>query len=394
MKEAVRNATERSAVLAGALLLCMLLAPGCTDDAPVQPSAPDRWVYYSMEIGGAPGLYRTSLVSGKTEQVSAERVVHISSVATNGVVLFEVADRVEGRYWGRCTTGSVIPVPFPVHSDATLEYAYAAAPHIALSGTGHRAAYPVYLRPVGSTDSTRWELRLAVFDCAAWQMATVDVNTFVLSLYAHWFVPPTNAFASGDYLCIDTEGRRAWMLASAVNMQMGSAVSLPTVLVEWSADSLRAVTDYARAPQLLGWLAAGDALCLSDSTGCSLLPLPNGPAGVPTTAVPRTPYQFPSNAREYVRFGAEAVEIMQLPEHMLILRVLRYADANAQFPKVTGAPADGRMLSIAPDGAWLVCALQETDGTGLYAVRRDGTDLRRLNGGRLLAPPVVSAELR
>jgi Tol biopolymer transport system component len=54
--------------------------------------------------------------------------------------------------------------------------------------------------------------------------------------------------------------------------------------------------------------------------------------------------------------------------------------------------AGGHSPAISPDGQW-VAMLWESDNDShvLFAVRRDGEDLRRISKGRILAPLSVSS---
>jgi hypothetical protein len=370
------------------LILVGMLA-ACSDEPAGVPM--DRYVYYS-ESGK--GLFRYSIDRAVIEQVTEDKVVWITQVAENGIVLYAAQTNAITRFWGVCDDGSIIPVPMPVAESASEEYVLSNTP-IALSYKGHHAAWVMHRRTLASTDSTTWTTELCVFDCAVWKMKKADVGAHVRTLLSGTgfsadivTVHSVHLTDYGDAVVlvvhiIDTKGGAGHEVRTVVLAFDGVGFQLLDSLDPENGGKLTQVafdtrtgTFYAYPP----WKSPYAVDCRTRDVRDLIIP-----------HIPYAPFTpLTQHTSEFVESLHPSLSLRRMDTGQ---RTTVLADVTLALRSYTDIRhAGGHSPAISPDGQW-VAMLWESDNDShvLFAVRRDGEDLRRISKGRIPAPLSVSS---
>ena len=371
-------------------LLLLIFISACEDD--VIEALPSRFVYYT-DAGHEVQRYDVTLK--KIEQPGISDVHAITSVAANGIVLFEKSTAAEARLWGLCEDGSIIPVPMPVAESAAEEYVYGGA-HASLSGEGHHAAWPVYRRPSGSTDSTAWVQMLCAFDCGAWKMAQVDVSTFLESEFQNSGFSPDIVVLRD--LRISEDGSRVVFSAAVSDLKDGGGRIMQHLLMVWENDEIR---------MLQGKQSAIDILSFSPDCGTLYFVSAGASFAVDcVTGIVRsfdlrtdrkdilTAHSFSRGTGEYVSsvVDGEIIVLTRLSDGSRTVVLPNMRELTIAYPEINYGSL-GDWASVSPDGRWVVFPWLGDEESHLFIISRDGTDIRRIAKGSFPVPAVVSNEV-
>ena len=371
-------------------LVLLIFISACEDD--VIEALPSRFVYYT-DAGHEVQRYDVTLK--KTEQPGISDVHAITSVAANGIVLFEKSAAAEARLWGLCEDGSIIPVPMPVAESAAEEYVYGGA-HPSLSTEGHHAAWPVYRRPSGSTDSTSWVQMICKFDCGAWEMEQVDVSTFLKSEFQNSGFSPDLVMLRD--LQISGDGSRVVFSVAVSDLQEGGGRLRQHLLMVWENDEVRMVQGKPSAIDILAFNPDGSALYfISAGTFFAL----DCAAGIVRNSELRTDrkdilttHSFSSGSGEYVSsvVNGEIIVLTRLGDGSRTVVLPNMRELTIAYPEINYGQL-GDWASVSPDGQWVVFPWLGDEQSHLFIIRRDGTDIRRIAKGSFPVPAVVSNEI-
>lgn len=394
------------------LLLPLLLLLSCDDDPEGQSSA--RVVYYLNGEAESSMDFRRYVIDRQVDEpIASESVIWISEVAANGKVLFETKHGSTHQLWGRCETGQVLSVPMPVAADPAFEYIYGGSFHqytsafrstTALAYDGHYAAFLSWLRPIGSTDSTTWDLQACIFDCGAWKMRTIGISDFLRSVFISegkgfrldGIVPSDLAISNnGEIIALEliaTQKRADGDPFARRRMLLGGTVDTMHVLLDSTSPSTAVylnLTFDGATGTLYAFKLDGSGTGF-DCRGGSRIIAPSQwrPAS--------SAFSLSARSGEFVCIGysspTDFIKIVRISDGR-VTPVAMTADQVAQIaPDVMTliSHLNNTGISISPDGEWLAFEGFAGAETALYIIRRDGTDLRRIATGTNGVRPVVS----
>ncbi|MBR9975942.1 MAG: hypothetical protein KFF77_10210 [Bacteroidetes bacterium] len=382
------------------LSLSFLALVSCNDDPEGTPTG--RFVFYVKGDVAGPTEFRRYDINGMRDDVqSTERVVSITNVAANGIVLYETrggASPSATGLFGLCEGGQVLPVPLPVATDPVDEYVYGPLrgwsgidPSPALAYDGHHAAFFAWQRPVGSVDSTEWSLHLCVFNCSEWKMSTTDISAFLRDHFTNAgsdFRPdipiPTAVFIAND-------GSMAAMQLMVQHRGDHDPVGFRNLLLLQSQSGIHLVEEnwssiaFDPSP---GWLLVSHA-----GGGGNVYDRHGGSWDLAHVPLRGGIHSLSGRSGECVVYSyGEGAFLLQRPTDGRLVKVpLDSERLKEHFPDVTWLFGSIRTeAGLSPDGEWIVFTADHADNQGLYILRRDGTGLRRIAEGVFDVPPVVS----
>lgn len=378
-------------------LLCALSA--CGDDP--EGSASGRFVYYVHDDGTGSTEYRRHVIDNdRSEPQTQDPVVWISDVASNGRVLYMTKHGSLLRLHGRCESGSVIPVPLPVAAQPGEEYVFAQAPAV-ISHEGHHAAYITFRQPVGSSDSSEWQPELCVFDCGAWQMRQFALDAFLGNVFTQQQADFTWENIVPRWLGISSNGDAVFLYLDVFGIDSARREHRHFVLLSWHDGHLRLL----RQGELLRGAAALPVTIFDPAKAevfvryndeNVVIDCRSGTERAADPALNRYPYR-PATCSQRGEFA------MRNDNYFLTLRRLSdgwrtvvVEDINklqVRYPELRSYPSPhggDAWCSVSPDGEWIAFVASHELDDGLYIIRRDGTELRRIARGKFDVPPVVS----
>ncbi|MFZ1728931.1 MAG: hypothetical protein WBQ23_03575 [Bacteroidota bacterium] len=388
------------------MLLLPLLLLSCSDDPEGQSAA--RVVYYLNGDAGSSTDFRRYVIDREMDEaVVSEPVVWISEAAANGKVLFETNHGSTVQLFGRCETGQIIPVPLPVSTDPGLEYIYSNRSQsyypyrntTALAYEGHHAGFLTWRRPVGSTDSTTWDLQACIFDCGAWSMQEIAISEFLRS----YFQSEGSGFRldvlQPQTLEISNDGSAIVLDLIVAQKEGGNPVVSRRVLLGGTLAGMhviRAPLLPANEPSALQFDPAAARVYITTADKTIAYDCLGGSQVVSLSGVP------PSNSGFEV-LSAHSGEVVRYSSAQATIILYRLSDGSQHivpfdmeklqisFPEVRWYMMRGEpWCSISPDGEWITFVAGHEKDNGLYLIRRDGTGLRRIATGTFDVRPIVS----
>lgn len=380
----------KSVISVLSILLLIITISSCEDD--VVEALPSRYVYYT-DAGHE--LQRYDVTLKKIEHPGVSDVHAITSVAQNGIVLFEKSSAAEARLWGLCEDGSVIPVPMPVAESAAEEYVYGAA-HASLSAEGHHAAWPVYRRPSGSGDSTEWMQVLCKFDCGAWEFAQVDVSTFLQSEFQNSGFSPDIVVLRN--LRISGDGSRIVFSATVSDLQEGGGRRMQHILMIWENDEMRILQGKQSEIDILSFNTDCSTVYYISAGACFAADCETGIVSEFDLRTDRkniiTRHSFSRGTGEYISsvVDGEIIVLTRLSDGSRTVVLPNMRELTIAYPEINYGTL-GDWASVSPDGQWVVFPWLGDEAGHLFIISRDGTDIRRIATGGFPVPAVVSDEI-
>lgn len=372
------------------ILLLVISISACEDD--VVEALPSRYVYYT-DAGHE--LQRYDVTLKKIERPGLSDVHAITSVAQNGIVLFETNPTAEARLWGLCEDGSVIPVPMPVAESVAEEYVYGAA-HASLSAEGHHAAWPVYRRPSGSSDSTAWVQVLCTFDCGAWEMVQVDVSTFLQSEFQNSGFSPDIVVLRD--LRISGDGSRVVFSVAVSDLQEGGGRMMQHLLMVWENEEFRMLQGRQSAIEFLSFTPDYNTLYFVSAGTYFAIDFAAGIVSGFDLRTDRkdilTPHSFSRGTGEYISsvVDGEIIVLTRLSDGSRTVVLPNIRELTIAYPEINYGTL-GDWASVSPDGQWVVFPWLADEESHLFIISRDGIDIRRIATGSFPVPAVVSSEI-
>jgi hypothetical protein len=302
----------------------------------------------------------------------------------------------------------------PVAADPAFEYIYGGSFHqytsefhstTALAYDGHYAAFLSWLRPIGSTDSTTWNLQACIFDCGAWKMRTIGISDFLRSFLVSegkgfrldGIVPSDVSISNnGEIIALD--------LIATHKRADGDPFARRRMLLGGTVDTMHVLTDDDVQPTMIFHRsrfdgATGTLYALQQDGSGTAFDCRGGSNIIAPSLWRSVPTSFSVSARSgefvFVQYSSptEFIKIVRISDGK-VTPVVMTADQVAQIaPDVMTLMSHllhNMDISISPDGEWLAFEGFAGAETALYIIRRDGTDLRRIATGPFDVHPVVS----
>ena len=384
-------------VLCALIVLCALSA--CGDDP--EGSASGRFVYYVQDDGTGTTEYRRHVIDNdRSEPQSQDPVVWISDVASNGRVLHMTKHGSLLRLYGRCESGSVIPVPLPVAAQPGEEYVFAQAPAV-ISHEGHHAAYIAFRQPVGSSDSSEWKPELCVFDCGAWQMRQFALDGFLGNLFTQQQADFAWENIVPRWLGISSNGDAVFLYLDVFGIDAARHERRHFVLLSWHDGNLRLLRQHEIIPG-----AAALPVTIFDPAKAEvfvryndenvIIDCRSGTERAADPALNRYPYQ-PVNCTQGGEFVTRTdgyfLTLRRISDGRRTVVVEGLNNLQVKYPdlrSLTSPHSEAAWCAVSPDGEWIAFVASHELDDGLFIIRRDGTELRRIARGKFDVPPVVS----
>ncbi len=380
------------------MFIPLLLLLSCEEEPTGRTTA--RFVFYVNGEAGATKDYRRYVIEEeKDEAFDAESVTAFTEAASNGRVVYMSQQGGTFRLYGRCEGGQIIPVPMPVSPDPGEEYALYACPP-ALSYEGHHAAFMVSRRPVGYPDTASWNQELCIFDCAAWSLTQLPVSSKLKDYFTQQqidCIPDVvkalriGISATGDvvFMDLDVSGNDSQRRHHRYSVQMSAYKGSLRVLC------MIEIAYPMWFPSRVFDVTTGDLYRATDNVATVI---------DCRTGAERPSERFLSSWVSYSVASGRTGEVASCNDGSL-LSLRRIADGRktsviqsinqlqVRYPEVrqmAGIHSERQWCAVSPDGEWLVFIAPHELDDGLFIVRRDGTELRRIARGIFDVPPVVS----
>ena len=376
------------------VLLVLTVLPlliSCGEDDVIQ-ALPSRYVYFVDDEGA---LKRYDITLKKTENLQLPQVTRMTRVAANGIVLFETAPGTTTRLHGLCQDGSLIPVPMPVAPNASEEYFYGES-GASLSREGHHAAWAVYRRPNGESDSTVWTQEICRFDCGAWSMQQVDVTAFVRAQFEGTAFTP-DIVVVNDVLISDN-GDNVVLGVVLTDLRAGGTRETQSLILRMRDGELSMLQGTRHPVHLLSF----DPGCTSlyYETGGKYYAMTCEAGGVTgmvfSTSHPEMlrPAAFAQTTGEYVA-SVNSNELLSLVQAVTMEKTVVVAtirDITAYYPEISYGELR-HWAAVSPDAQWVTFVWISEDSEHLCIVRRNGEGLLRIAKGSFPVAGVISDEI-
>ena len=379
--------------------IIVLLANLVSCGEPVTPNeAKGRVIYYpvSEADGNEPnqfGLYRYSYKFDSLGKIAINPVNHTTSVAANGIVLFEYSNAITNKFWGRCVDGTLISVPFPSDTnEPTKKYEYLNQPRISLSYDGHHALYFVKQTPIGSSNPIEIEPKLIVFNCAEWKMTIVSIKDFVLNELQDLGINSVEPV--GENILLNTDGSTAYFAVKGIKYESGIPNVKAVLLIEYANNVL--TTKYKQMDNLsnplqLYFLNTDNLTTVKDNVVYSLFL--NGIL-VPNTSLNSSnlfsPKQKATASNGIVIWNDSGIQYITLESPDYNNQVVTFDAIDSKSGPHKHTP--NKRLTLSPDGRVVIFAIQKlnSDVYDLFIINRDGSNLTMIRDGIYLGIPVIS----
>lgn len=382
-----------------AALFALFLFSACDDDP--EGSASGRFVYFVQDDGsGTTAFHRHVIDSEKSETQTKDPVVWISDVAENGRVLYMTKHGGLLRLYGRCESGSVIPVPLPVAANPGEDYVFADAP-AALSHEGHHAAYVAFRQPAGSSDSSEWKPELCVFDCGAWRMRQFALDAFLDTVFTPLQADFTWENIVPRWLGISGSGDAVFLYLDVFGVDAARHERRHFVLLSWHDGNLRLLRQREIIPGVYGiptivFDAAKAEVFVRHNDQNVIIDCRSGAEHTADPALNRYPYR-PVNCAQNGEFALRNdnyfLTLRRLSDGWRTVVVESINNLQVRYPELRSLirpHSEDAWCSVSPDGEWIAFVAAHELDDGLYIIRRDGSQLRRIARGKFDVPPVVS----
>ena len=359
-----------------------------------------RYVYYPVLYGTDKsyqtheGMYAYAIDSNITKQYVNNGVMHLTSVGNvDNIMVFQYADPTL-RYWGKCTDGSLLKVPFPYDSaDLTHIYAYDAMPLIQLSYDGHHVAYFVNYESADTAnlDPTTVEPKLIIFNCAKWLMTTISIKNFCMNQFLGMGV--NVILPAGRNILINQDGSKIWFVIQALKFANNQYTSMGYRVIEWNDSTISSYSDIIDAPVTL-WGIDPFSENILLQTGSTLQVLgANQTMSQTSLLLPNlsNPNQFAKESTELAIWTNDGIDIYNFAQGASTSTVMTFTSFDGQYP---GYKHESNVsLSIAPDAQVITFALAKTANPthyDLFIINRDGSGLKKIATDIPICEPVVS----
>lgn len=353
-------------------------------------------VYYPMSQsqGWRPehsGLFKFSFPNDNAvERIHAESIVHTSNVGESGILTIEF-EYVTPKYWGLCTAGNFITVPFPISDDENnWIYKHSIPPHIELSLSGHQAVYFVSLNSTTNQDPYSNKLTMIVFDCNKWHMMKYEIRAFYLNQFADDSVNFAKPY--GEYFFVNNDATKVWFVLQLINYENGNYNTMGYSICEFNNGNFSAISDFSKEEINLAGMDLKSEKIFA-YVGNELKALSDNQF-VNTTLTKENmsnPRQFARELDEMAVWTEQGISLYNPNTESLITDVISWDDIESKYPGINRQAT--KYLSISNDGGLIAFALDKKSDPpsfDLFAVRRNGKGLVKIVSDSPIGIPVIS----
>jgi len=380
---------------------------GCEDSTkpPIKTNGDDStltqnyYIFYplSQNDGWRPehsGLFFYSFTeSNEPERNPTESIVHLSSVGKNGTLVFQY-EYLPDKFWVRYSDGTVLPIPFPQSDQSDWDYFYTIPPHIELSGDGEKAVFFATKKRIDGTKPEENNLVLIIMDLPETTIQMYELNQFVANKLSDDNVNFAEIF--GKNVFINEDGTLTYFTIKGKYFINDQFNDIGYYIVQFSDGTLNKYSNKSIEPiELLGYDEKAQYIYYKKGTNVNKM---SGNSITTNFVIDNfsNPNQFVKTKSEVVIWTDYGIELYNSITETKITEIVSWDTLKMMYPDVKNMVRSNK-LSISPDGGLIVFGFdQNTDPPSydLYAIRRNGKDLKRLVPNTPIGMPVVSWGLK
>ncbi|MFH1052486.1 MAG: hypothetical protein V1779_16325 [bacterium] len=328
--------------------------------------------------------------SQEPDRILTESIVHISSVGRNGTIVFQYEYHPE-KFWVRYTDGTTLPIPFPQLDQSERDYFYTIPPHIELSGDGKKAVFFATIKRLDGTKPEENNLVLIIVNLPEATFNIYEMNQFILNNFSSDNVNFGEVYGK-DFL-VNEDASQVTFVMKGRNFYNGQFSDIGYYIIGLNNSSLsNLIAKSSETIKLLG--VDENSQKFFAYFGSDLKVVKNGSLQNTnfTSGNMSNPHQFVSTKSEVVLWTDFGISIFNSGTEEKVSDVISWDSLKTIYPDIKNMVRSNK-LSISPDGGMIVFGFDKnTDPVSydLFAIRRNGKDLRRLVPNTPIGIPVVS----
>ena len=353
-------------------------------------------IYYplSQSDGWRPehsGLFFYSFnESNVPERVLTESIVHLSSVGKNGVLVFQY-EYLPEKFWVRHRDGTTLPIPFPQSDQSELDYFYSYPPHIELSGDGKKAVFFATLKRIDGTKPEEANQKVIVID-----LLNTTLNIFELKqFYTNTLAADNVNFAEpyGKNILINEDGSEITFVLKGKNYNNNQFTEIGYYMIQLKNGTFNKLTNKIDdTVELAGMDEKANKIFFYIDNYLKVIR--NKIIGNTsfTTDNMSNIHQFAGMKGEIAVWTDYGIELYNSANESKISDIVSWDTLKIINPDIKNM-IKNKNLSISPDGGMIVFGFDNNTvppSYNLYAIRRNGKDLKRLVPNTPIGIPVIS----
>jgi len=341
------------------------------------------------------GLFFFSFANSTvSDRVLTESVVHVSSVGKNGTVVFQY-EYLPNKFWVRYTDGTTLPIPFPQLDQSEKDYFYTTPPHIELSDDGNKAVFFATIKRLDGTKTEENKLMFLVVDLPATTYNIYDVSQFANSSLVSDNVNFVEV--SGKFFFVNEDGSKVTFVVKGKNFNGGNFNDVGFYVFECNnGNFVKAFGKSSEKIELAGIDEKSDKLYAFFGNNLKIIKNSAVQNTSFTSENMSNPHQFAVSKSEVVLWTENGIALYNSDTETKIADIISLDSIKSLYPEVKKIVKSNK-LSMSPDGGMIVFGFDKnTDPLSydLFAVRRNGKDLKLLVPNTPVGIPVVSWGLK
>ncbi len=337
------------------------------------------------------GLFFYSFMdSNEPERNPTESIVHISSVGKNGAIVFQY-EYLPNKFWVRYTDGTTLPLPFPQSDQMDKDYYYTIPPHIELSGDGTKAVFFATMKRIDGTKPEDNNLILIVMDLPETTFHSYELNQFLTNKLSEDNVNSADFY--GQNMMVNDDGTLIYFVIKGKQFSNNQFKDIGYYVIQFSDGTFNKMTNKSdETIELLGFDEKSQKIFAKYGTILKAIDKGNTISTMFSTANLSNPNQFAKSKAEVVIWSDFGIELYNSNTEQKINDIISWDTLNTMYPDIKNIVRSNK-LSLSPDGGLIVFGFDKnTDPASydLFAIRRNGKDLKRLVPNTPVGIPVIS----
>jgi hypothetical protein len=378
------------------LLSCNDTTEPVVDNGKDSTLTQDYFIYYPMSQnqGWRPehaGLFRSNFLSNEpVERLITSSIIHTSKVSKDGKIAF-LTDVHSSDIWIRYKDGNTQMVPFPVQTDNGWQIGLDKTPGVELSTNGNLLVYFVTSHKIDGTAP----------DKASQSLVTIDLTTMTLTLHnlRQFYIESfsekgfDNAQLYGKNILINEDGSKIWFVLKGMDFDNGTFSDLGYSIIQFENGQFKKYGKYSSTPIELSGIDFKSNKIFCNVDNLLKYTISGGDFINSTFSIDEiySFHQFELNKSIVVIGDSTGISLYDTKTESLIKTVITWDSLGKAYPLMTYKATE--KISISPDGGLIVFALHpknDIQSYTLYAIRKDGSGLKRIVPETPLGMPVVS----
>jgi hypothetical protein len=328
--------------------------------------------------------------STEPERILTESIVHISSVAKNGTIVFQY-EYLPNKFWVRFTDGTTLPIPFPQLDQSDKDYFYSTPPHIELSSDGKKAVFFASIKRLDKSKPEENKLMLIVVNLPELTYTINDVSKFISDNMSGDDV--NFCESSGQFFFVNEDATKIIFTIKAKKFSNNQFIDKGYYIIQYSNNNFAKFYGLSSETiELAGFDVKSDKVFAV--FGNSLKAIKNG--NIINTSLLKdnisNPHQFAVSKSEVAIWTDSGIELYDLNNEQKIKEIITWDTLRSLAPEVKQNVRSNK-LSISPDGGLIIFGFDKnTDPPSydLFAIRRNSSNIKRLVPNTPVGIPVIS----